>query len=113
MKSLEIVNDLIWKTQRKYDYVDLKQDKNQIKKELEEINSEFSKLNQIKESLEVLEIIRKKKIDVGFIKAMLESYSIEEALEAINDCGYRKLTMKELLKLKQWLEENENETQEN
>ena len=61
----------------------------------------------IKQDLEVLEILKNKKVDIGFVKSILESCSIEEALEVINDCGYRKLTMEELLKIKQWLEVNE------
>lgn len=60
MKSLEIVNDLIWKTQKKYDYVDTNQDKKQLEKQLEEFNSEFNKLQQIKQDLEVLEILKNK-----------------------------------------------------
>ena len=92
MKSLEIVNDYI-------NLID---------------NFEFDKcyvgvneLQQIKEDLEVLEILKNKKVDIGFVKSILESCSIEESLEVINDCGYRKLTMEELLKIKQWLEVNE------
>lgn len=61
------------------------------------------------EDLEVLEIIKNKEIDIGFLKSILHDYSNEEALEIYNDYGYRKLTMEELLKLKQWLENKENE----
>ena len=71
-----------------------------------------SSVKIIKQDLEVLDIIRNKEIDIGFLKSILHDYSNEEALEIYNDYGYRKLTMKELLKLKQWLEVNENETKE-
>ena len=97
MKSLEIVNDLIWKTQRKYDYVDLKKDKNQIEKELEEINSEFSKLNQIQQDLEVLEILRKHLEIIEYL-----------GMKNIETYGLTTIKNKEdFNKLKQWLEENE------
>ena len=65
-------------------------------------------LNDIKQDLEVLEIIRKKKVDVNLLTALLEEkLTLEEILYVINDeCC--ELTMEELLKLKQCLEENEN-----
>ena len=65
-----------------------------------------SEIQTIKQSLEVLEILRKKEVDIGFLKSILQDYSIEEALEIYNECE-RHLTMEELLKLKQWLEVNE------
>ena len=110
MKSLEIVNDLIWKTQKKYDYVDTNQDKKQLEKQLEELNSEFNKLQQVKQDLEVLEIIRKKKVYFVHLNNYLFLYDKnEEVLEKYNKNHFyhNELTMEELLKLKQWLEDNE------
>lgn len=90
MKSLEIVNICL---------EELLNNKTEI--------CEYDLL-KIKQDLEVLEIIRNKEIDIGFLKSILHDYSNEEALEIYNDYGYHKLTMEELLKLKQWLEENDN-----
>ena len=62
------------------------------------------------EDLEVLEIIRKKKVDFVHLNNYLFLYdNNEEVLEKYNKyCFYHnELTIEELLKLKQWLEENE------
>jgi hypothetical protein len=111
MKSLEIVNEMVdyWESAVNvacqsnaengyYDELDIVEYQNRLKK-----------YQQIKQDLEVLEIIKNKKVDIGFLKSILQDYSNEEALEIYNDSGYRKLTMEELLKLKQWLEENKDE----
>ena len=63
------------------------------------------------EDLEVLEIIKIKNVNLYSIKGFLNmhkkySMSLEDALKAYN-LNFPKLTMEELLKLKQWLEENE------
>lgn len=66
-------------------------------------------LETIKQSLEVLEIIREKKVDIRELSVWIgTNLEIERALMFYNasrsfDC---RLTMGELLKLKQWLEEN-------
>lgn len=96
MKSLEIVKDLIWKTQKQFDYVDFNQDHNQLEKELGKINSEFRKLQQIKQDLEVLEILRKHLEIVEYL-----------GMKAIETYGLTTIKNKEdFNKLKQWLEEN-------
>lgn len=70
---------------------------------------EVRELEQIEQDLEVLEIIRKKKVDVNdvYICDRYELYiiymkNLEIAEESI-------LTLEEFNKVKQWLEENENE----
>lgn len=67
---------------------------------------------QIKQDLEVLEIIKNKKVDFVHLNNYLFLYDKnEEILEKYNKhCFYHnELTLEELLKLKQWLEEHENE----
>ena len=61
---------------------------------------------KIQQDLEVLEIIRKKIVNVSILKMLLIGFPLEHVLEMYNE-DHIKLTMKELLKLKQWLEENE------
>ena len=102
MKSLEIVRDKLYileKYPSKIETVKLEKDVL--------INQE--QLLKIEQDLEVLEIIRKKEVDVNLLTALLEEeLTLEEILYIINDeCC--KLTMEELIKLKQWLEVNENE----
>ena len=96
MKSLEIVNNLI-------NYME------SVGETYDFTNISKEDCKKIKQDLEVLEIIRKKKVDINLLLVMLGNSPIEEALENYNACGYRKLTMEELLKLKQWLEENYDE----
>lgn len=67
-------------------------------------------LEQIKQDLEVLEIIKKKEVFIGELKyAFKNRKNDKEALHFYNWGKDAKLmlTMEELLKLKQWLEENE------
>ena len=71
---------------------------------------------QIKQDLEVLEIIYKKRIAMEYLWFLYDYYKdftngINYMLEKINEHQdeTRKLTMEELLKLKQWLEVNEND----
>lgn len=63
------------------------------------------------EDLEVLEIIRKKQVDLVFLrKVVVKLDNLEEMLDMYNTVEWQHcLTMEELIKLKQWLEENENE----
>ena len=80
----------------------------------------LEELQQIKQDLEVLEIIDKKNVRIGEIKYYLKEFKegISISITKIEDVliEYNKgvaledeLTMEELLKLKQWLEVNENE----
>ena len=95
MKSLEIINDYI---DRLFIF------------ENGTILIEKDELQTIKADLEVLEILKNKKVDVGYISALTTQYTdnlyvLERYNEMLN-IPYQ-LTMEELLKIKQWLEENE------
>lgn len=98
MKSLEIVD-------KKINYCE--------KQEVPFISIRLVSSQQIKQDLEVLEIIRKKKVEVFplfFIIRTSEEESDEYILMKYNTRFNNKLyelTMEELLKLKQWLEGNE------
>ena len=104
MKSLEIVNQLQNNFNECFSRYDVRT--------MQFVNPNFfaKEWEQIKADLEVLEIIRNKDVNIK----LLESYIKEELEndEYILECynshleTYRKLTMEELLKLKQWLEEN-------
>ena len=71
-------------------------------------------LKEIKQDLEVLEIINKKDVDIRELKLLCFGIlgngigTIEDTLKVYNTPRIPKcqLTMEELLKLKQWLEEN-------
>lgn len=70
-------------------------------------------LKTIQQSLEVLEIIRKKRVDVAELVGCLIYFdNDEDVLEDYNSIRSieRQLTLTELLKLKQWLEVNDNES---
>jgi hypothetical protein len=98
MKSLEIVNEHI-------KFID--DHSTQIKGTPVMIDD----LQQIKQDLEVLEIINKKDVDIGYIKDLVKRFDDNEyILERYNEIvsALYKLTLEELLKLKQWLEVNEN-----
>ena len=95
MKSLEIVNEGLEVTNNCSYYCIFK-----------------NQLETIKQDLEVLEIIRKKKVDVYYLSIALKfKLPIEEQLYYYNSIEHNnfKLTMEELLKLKQWLEVNDDE----
>ena len=69
-------------------------------------------LQQIKQDLEVLEIIRKKKVEVLHLWYIIKTneekdneYILMKYNESFGNQRYE-LTMEELLKLKQWLENN-------
>jgi len=71
----------------------------------------------IRKDLEILEIIRKKKVDIKLLisspftmsnEKILEIYNKNMRLKYLNGEKYQ-LTLEELLKLKQWLEENKND----
>ena len=90
MKSLEIINELI--------------------NSIDECHYK-DELNEIKQDLEVLEIIRNKKVNVQFLLQCMDLVgTVEKCLDIYNSAlrdSRGKLTLEELLKLKQWLEENE------
>ena len=69
-------------------------------------------MRKIIEDLEVLEIIKKKLVDIGYISSLVTQYTdnlyVLEKYNGILSIPYQ-LTLEELLKLKQWLEENEND----
>jgi hypothetical protein len=92
MKSLEIVNICL---------EELLNNKTEI--------CEYDLL-KIKQDLEFLEIIKKKKVDVYYLCTLFKQYELQSILEIYN--VYAKegaLTMEELLKLKQWLDGINNE----
>lgn len=96
MKSLEIVNKQI-QFAKEYDY--------------EQVVLYIDNAQQIKQDLEVLKIIRKKDVNLATLKLyIIRTDTIEQLLSKYNKSRYftqDELTMEELLKLKQWLEENE------
>ena len=95
MKSLEIINgNLEWL---------------EIKGEVITSLDEFA-LKTIKQDLEVLEIIYNKKVEIEVLELLLVYETNEKIMLAYNSVPSRiKLTLEELLKLKQWLEGNEND----
>ena len=113
MKSLEIVNDKIAELKDTYQhYTAVEKDK---------AKSSFAKFDieqfqQIKQDLEVLEIIRKKQVNLKDLKLSIQGF-IEGAFETIEKVLWsynllrkeeEQLTLEELIKLKQWLEKEEN-----
>ena len=102
MKSLEIVNKKIKTIENKGDIT--------LWAGMGEVVISKEELGQIKQELEVLEIIKNKRVDVRELSVWIGSnLEIERALIFYNDSRSFdcRLTMEELLKLKQWLEENE------
>lgn len=102
MKSLEIVRDKLYileKYPTKIEAVKLEKDVL--------INQE--QLLKIEQDLEVLEIIKNKNVQLNSLEFYLSYYiDLEQVLKAYN-FSFKQLTMEELLKLKQWLEVNEND----
>ena len=109
MKSLEIVNEMVdyWESAVNvacqsnaengyYDELDIVEYQNRLKK-----------YQQIKQDLEVLEILKNKNIDVGRFKAKFYILSDpHQLMRAYNwDCNYidDELSIDEVIKLKQWL----------
>ena len=113
MKSLEIVNRNI-KAIKKLLY-NLKDVQEGTKEDFDKYyhEQELKEQKQIKQDLEVLEIIRKKDVNLATLKlCIMRTDTIEQLLSKYNKSRYftqDELTMEELLKLKQWLEVNENE----
>ena len=127
MKSLEILDDIRLDLERYLDYLE-----NDLQERIKNNESEISinevsdlkvilvinmydGIETIKQYLEVLEIIRKKKVDILALECRINTFKDdnERILHSYNAMFYNKkiykLTMEELLKLKQWLEVNENE----
>ena len=108
MKSLEIVN-------RERDKLKANIDLGVIQKrnvELQNIDiAKLKELDQIKQDLEVLEIIKKKKINIALLMFLIQDNDNETVLGIYNFEHHAqfKITLEELLKLRQWLEVNDNE----
>ena len=101
MKSLEIVNERIEQVGKR----------GKVHLFSFETTIDEKDLQEIKQDLEVLEIIRKKEVCVREVIHLCKGYlDMETALYIYNDNKDSKyhLTMEELLKLKQWLEKEEN-----
>ena len=93
MKSLEIVNSVIRVCKAEDTAIGLLYIEN---------------LEQIKDDLEVLEIIKNKKVDVPLLERIIKGHSFNQAiLDIYNLATSSQLTLEELLKLKRWLEEQE------
>lgn len=118
MKSLEFINKDLQDFEKALE--DYKKRKEILNEEVDEeyikqITKEIERYKQIKQDLEVLEIIYKKNVDISWLKENLEVvtlgiYPIEDALKGYNSIKRieHQLTLEELLKLKQWLEKEEN-----
>ena len=108
MKSLEIVNRNI-KAIKKL----LQNAKEGTKEDFDKYYHEQELKEQlaIQQSLEVLEIIRKKDVNLATLKlCIMRTDTTEQLLSKYNKSRYftqDELTLEELLKLKQWLEVNE------
>ena len=123
MKSLEIANELYDDVKELCDYYIAGRWND--KKEIFSVkvnNAMFDLIKSIqkdKQDLEVLEIIRNKKVDLQGLSYLLNEYKDAELAYILNQYNPTEyytmhsrgcLTLEELIKLKQWLEENENET---
>lgn len=65
---------------------------------------------QIKADLEVLQIIKKKNVDIKNLRIYIKTFGHDKDLLSAYNVGLNEeyhLTMEELLKIKKWLEENE------
>ena len=116
MKSLEIVNRNI-KAIKKLLYK-LKDVQEGTKEDFEKYyhEQELKDFKIIKQDLEILEIIRNKKVDLQGLSYLLNEYKDAELAYILNQYNPTEyytmhsrgcLTLEELLKLKQWLEVNE------
>ena len=114
MKSLELINERIEDLESKLESSNYLANDNPSefgKTFISDLSKRLDSYKQIKQYLEVLEIIRKKEINIQRLRiAIINTKDIEDTLLFYN-CGvqdFRRLTLEELLKIKQWLEENEN-----
>lgn len=114
MKSLEFANEYRNITVKSMnDYID---NCDKYGQEINEcyfniLEEQLAHFDIIKQDLEVLEIIKEKKVDVDIIWILMKKHKdINDILWYYNFLclkEYRHLTLEELLKLKQWLEVNE------
>ena len=99
MKSLELINENLNIAKA-------------IQREGLDCYEEIKELEQIKQDLEVLELIYKKNVDVKNLRIYIKTFNHDKDLLSAYNVGldeeYR-LTMEELIKLKQWVEVNEND----
>lgn len=100
MKSLDILNRVIQSYQKCF-----------IIGSLEEADKlSCLEMVKIKQDLEVLEIIREKKVNMGWLMFLIKGgVKLKDIEQIYPKDGDTPLILEELLKLKQWLEENENE----
>ena len=111
MKSLDLINERIEDLESRLESVNYLANDNPSyfgKQLISDLNKHLSSCKTIKQDLEVLEIIRKKKVNLVFIEhrirlVNLKKMTLENALEGYNFAN-EPLTMEELIKLKQWLE---------
>ena len=120
MKSLEFANEYRNITVKSMnDYID---NCDKYGQEINEcyfnmLEEQLAHFDIIKQDLEVLEIIKNKNVDLKMFKRLykeeyMPTLSCNRFLYVYNwtrGLGESELTMEELLKLKQWLEVNENE----
>ena len=108
MKRVEIINNFIEKQEDELNQ--LIADECDCPTLINKLKEDIKKSQQIKQDLEVLEIIKKKKVDMTyFIVAIHSNLPIDEQINYYNrsQCNYCKLLDEEFIKLKQWLEVNE------
>ena len=110
MKSLEFINKDLQDFEKALEnYKKRKTINNEEVDEeyIKQMTKEIENYKQIKQSLEVLELIKKKYVDINFIRWLFNTNSIKQVLKKYNAEGNIRLTLEELIKLKQWLEEQE------
>ena len=106
-KSLEIVNKEIESIHNQLNDYDEDDEEYGFYPSYETLIYELNELEAIKQDLEVLEIIRKKKVDVYYLHALLKNGEVDVVLNRYNIYAREgALTTEELLKLKKWLEVN-------
>ena len=108
MTSLEIVNKNL---EHKIKCAKLFENKMESNEFLNALLDEIDELQQIKQDLEVLEIIRKKKVDMEYLNNLITIKPKLSETKLLDKYNYLqkielRLTLEELLKLKQWLEKN-------
>lgn len=113
MKSLEIIDDIIIQCEDKVEFQKDFLKANPKEKPNPIFERQLNGCKQIKQDLEVLDIIRKKRVDIGRFKAGWYISSTPHQLMKIynRDCNYidNELSIDEVIKLKQWWEEKDND----
>ena len=109
MKSLEIIDEIIANFEDRVEFEKIFLKANPSERPRNKFIRQLEGSKQIKQDLEVLEIIRKKKVDVASLKEIIEFSNTNEYILHVYNYNHSRytLTMEELLKLKQWLEVNE------